>query len=436
MDFNRMRLVAKREWLTRLRQRSFQITTVVQVLFVAIGASVPTIVALFSDDDGAMTDVLIVDETGANIADRLAPYIVPGDSAGFAGGGDTIELIGTELTAAEVVTQIDEGTVDAALIVSRSDNGDLSFTYVSDAGDSDSIAQQLYAGAAGISFEDRLERSGVDQAEFEEAAAAPAFTIDGLGEAGEADSTGVNGAEVAVAYFFTILMFMTIMLYGTWVATGVVEEKSSRIMEIMINAATPRDLLAGKVLGIGLAGLTQLLPMLMTGGVLFALQKPIAETLGADTSALPNIDFGAISVGAIGWFMVYFLLGFTLYAAMYAALGSLVSRQEEVNQAVSPMMTVMFVGYFAAFFTMWSPDSLLARVLSIFPLTAPFVMISRVIVSTPPAWEMALSVLLLAGVLVAALLFAARVYRIGVLQYGQKPSWKALFGKTLEQTAR
>jgi ABC-2 type transport system permease protein len=141
-------------------------------------------------------------------------------------------------------------------------------------------------------------------------------------------------------------------------------------------------------------------------------------------------------VTSIGWFLVYFLLGFTLYAAMYAALGSLVSRQEEVNQAVSPMMTVMFVGYFAAFFTMWMPDSVLSRVLSIFPLTAPFVMISRVIVGDPPAWEMALSVILLVITMILAILFAGRVYRIGVLLYGQKPSLKAVFSRDLAQTSR
>jgi len=207
-------------------------------------------------------------------------------------------------------------------------------------------------------------------------------------------------------------------------------------MEIMVNAATPRDLLAGKVIGIGAAGLTQLLPMLLAGGIVFGLQKPIARAIGGDTGSLPDVDFGAVSVTAVGWFLVYFLLGFTLYAALYAALGSLVSRQEEVNQAVSPMMTVMMLGYFSAFFTMWAPDALFSQVLSIFPLTAPFVMISRVIVGDPPAWEMALSVGLLLVSVVVAILFAARVYRIGVLWYGQKPSWKAIFSRSLEQAAR
>ncbi len=100
------------------------------------------------------------------------------------------------------------------------------------------------------------------------------------------------------------------------------------------------------------------------------------------------------------------------------------------------MMTVMFVGYFAAFFTMYAPESMLSRVLSIFPLTSPFVMISRVIVGDPPAWEMALSVGLLAVTLVVAVLLAARMYRIGVLLYGQKPSLRAVFSRDLAHTAR
>ena len=108
----------------------------------------------------------------------------------------------------------------------------------------------------------------------------------------------------------------------------------------------PRDLLAGKVIGIGAAGLTQLLPMLLAGGLVFGLQKPIARAIGVDTSSLPDLDFGAVSMSSIGWFLVYFLLGSRSYAALYAALGSLVSRQEEVNQAISPMMTVMFARLF------------------------------------------------------------------------------------------
>ncbi len=432
-DLSRIRLIVRREWLTRLRQRSFQITTIVQVLFVVVAGCLPAVISRFAGDDGPSTStVLIVDDADAGIASRLEPYLASatGDSS------DTIALLPYAGTAEEARAAVDNGDADATLLVSRDPSGELVFEYVNESGETDATAQLIYAGVASITIEDRLSASGVDQAEFQAAMAPPSFTIDATSTETADEDDGINGAKIALAYFFTILMFMAIMLYGTWVAQGVVEEKSSRIMEIMVNAATPRDLLAGKVIGIGAAGLTQLLPMLLAGGIVFGLQKTIAKAIGADTDALPDIDFGAVSVSAVGWFLVYFLLGFTLYAALYAALGSLVSRQEEVNQAVSPMMTVMMLGYFSAFFTMWAPDALYSRLLSIFPLTAPFVMISRVIVGDPPAWELALSVLLLAISVVVAILFAARVYRIGVLWYGQKPSWKAIFSRGLEQAAR
>jgi ABC-2 type transport system permease protein len=432
LDFRRVWLVARREWWTRLRQRSFIITTIAQILFVAIAGSLPVIIAAFSDGPST-SQVVILDQADAGVVERLAPYVTTPEDAD---DGDVVELVPSDLTVDEARNQVDAGDVDAALVVSRSQEGDLSFTYINPDGESNSLAQQVFAGAAAITLEDRLAQSGIDQEAFDLATAPPVFTFESpnLEAAGEDDE--ISGLEVALSYFFTIIMFMAIMLYGTWVAQGVVEEKSSRIMEIMINAATPRDLLAGKVIGIGAAGLTQLLPMLLTGGLLFGLQKPIARLFDIDTSSLPDFDFSGVSFVAVGWFLVYFLLGFTLFAAMYAGLGSLVSRQEEVNQAISPMMTVMFVGYFGAFFTMWIPDSIWARVLSIFPLTSPFVMVSRVIVGDPPAWEMALSVGLLAVTMLVAILVAARLYRIGVLLYGQKPSWKALFGRKLSGTAR
>lgn len=434
MDFERIKLVARREWWTRLRQRSFQITTIVQILFVVAGACLPVIVAGFDDDTGPGTaTVLVLDEADADMAARLEPYVAGG---GAGTGDDTITLEQSTLTADDARARVEAGDVDGALLVTRDGSGQLAFTFVNQSGGSTTTSQRIYAGVSSVALEDRLEQSGIDQAVFQQAVIPPAFSVEGTSAATTGGAAETGGVEIALAYFFTIVMFMAIMLYGTWVAQGVVEEKSSRIMEIMINAATPRDLLAGKVLGIGAAGLTQLLPMLLAGGLVFTLQKPIARALDIDTALLPDVDFGAVSIAVVGWFLVYFLLGFILYAAMYAALGSLVSRQEEVNQAVSPMMTVMFVGYFAAFFTMYAPESMLSRVLSIFPLTSPFVMISRVIVGDPPAWEMALSVGLLAVTLVAAVLVAARMYRIGVLLYGQKPSLKAVFSRGLAQTAR
>ncbi len=444
-DFNRIRLIAMREWTTRLRQRTFQITTIVQILFILIGASVPTIAAVFfRDDDGDdAATIFVLDQANASIVDRLAPYLATngvdgavGSAGGFP-GQSAVQLRAASGTAKELRAQVDEGDADGALVVTRNEAQDLAFTFVNEDGTSDMEAQRIFSGASAITLEDRLQRSGLDQQQSRSAIAPPAFTVEAARPQDGDDGDGaITGARYAIGLVFTVLMFMAIMLYGTWVAQGVVEEKSSRIMEIMINAATPRDLLAGKVLGIGMAGLTQLLPMLLVGGLVFALQERIIRTLGGDVAPVADIDFGGLTAAGLGWFMIYFLLGFTLYASMYAALGSLVSRQEEVNQAISPMMTVMFVGYFAAIFSLNAPDNPVSKVLSIFPLTSPFVMISRTIIGNAEAWEIAASLGLLVLTVVLAILFAGRVYRVGVLMYGQKPSWKAVFNAGTQQAAR
>jgi len=437
-DLNRVRLVAMREWTTRLRQRTFQVTTIVQILFILIGASLPTIGAVFFSDDGdAAPTIVVLDQANASIVDRLAPYLFTDGSADAVSEDAAVKAQATSGTVEELRAQVNEGDVDGALIVTRNEVQDLTFTFVNADGTSDAGAQRIFAAASAITLEDRLHQNGLDQRQAQSVVAPPSFTIE---SAQPEDATGdddtVTGAKYAIGLVFTVLMFMAIMLYGTWVAQGVVEEKSSRIMEIMINAATPRDLLAGKVLGIGMAGLTQLLPMLLVGGLVFALQERIIQALGGDLDAVADIDFGGLTTAGLGWFLLYFLLGFVLYASMYAALGSLVSRQEEVNQAISPMMSVMFVGYFAAIFSLNAPDNPVAKVLSIFPLTSPFVMISRTIVGNAEAWEITASLALLALTVVLAILFAGRVYRVGVLMYGQKPSWKAVLNAGTQQAAR
>ena len=436
LNLHRVRLVARREWLTRLRQRSFQITTALQILFVVALAFLPTIagVIMGDEDTGGATTLLVVDEADAGIAARLEPYLA-GEHAGL----EPIDIQASAGTADAARGQVEDGTADAALIVTRDDGGQLGFSYLNGDGESDATAQRVYAAAATLAMEDRLARSGVPVETVRQALAPSPFEVAGADASAvtDAQDNQPTSAEYVISYFATLLMFMAIVLYGTWIAQGVVEEKSSRIMEIMINAATPRELLAGKVLGIGMAALTQLIPMLLAGGIAFALQGRIAGSLGVTNESILDIDFGALTAQAVGTFLVYFLLGFILYGSLYAGIGSLVSRQEEVNQAVAPMMTVVMLGYFGAFYTLSQPDTIVARALTIVPLTAPFTAVPRILLGEPAAWEVALSVGLLLLTALVAVLIAARLYRIGVLMYGQRPSWRSLLrAGGLQQVAR
>jgi ABC-2 type transport system permease protein len=167
--------------------------------------------------------------------------------------------------------------------------------------------------------------------------------------------------------------------------------------------------------------------MLLAGGLVFALQPAIADMIGVDVMRVLDVDFGALSMRVFGWFLVYFLLGFALYGALYAGVGSLVSRQEEVSQATAPMTTVLMIGYFLTFVALGMPDSTLAVVMNLVPLTAPFVGMPRVVMADAPLGESLLSVALLGVAAAGALWLAGRLYRVGVLMYGQRPSWRRVF---------
>lgn len=426
-DWSRIRLIVKRELTTRFKQRSYRVTLVIQLLVAALAALAPIGIAWFSDGDTSSTDnaaVIVVDEADAGIAPRLESALAEVDDALPA-----IEVRTDVSTADDARAQVEDGDTGYAVIVTGAAEGELAYELVSEDGGTNSVeAQRILGAVTTFSVEHMAEQRGLTAEEAQRLVAPPEIRIQDV--SGEEGSGGIedmlstaSGAEYAIAYVGAILIYMAIILYGTWVATGVAEEKGSRIMEIMVNAATPRDLMAGKVIGIMLAGLAQLLPMVLVAGTLFALQPRIADAVGVELTAGLDIDFAAISVKAAAAFLAYFLLGFILYGGFYAGIGSMVSRQEEVNQAVSPMMTLVVISFFGAIVALSIPDALFTKVLFIVPISSPFVALPRILLGTPSAGEIALSLGLLALAAVGAMWLAARFYRTGVLMYGQRPSW-------------
>jgi ABC-2 type transport system permease protein len=227
----------------------------------------------------------------------------------------------------------------------------------------------------------------------------------------------------------TILIFMMVIMYGNWVAMSVVEEKSSRVMEVILNAATPFQLLSGKVLGVGAVALAQYAAIIVAGGVALVAQGPVASfvlgTGSSDVSLPAGLTFGMLVL-----LVVYGVLGFLLYAVLYAAAGSLVSRTEDVNAAVMPLTLVSTGGYLVA---VYAATGLLdirgdwMTVLSQIPFLSPFMMLSRVTAGGAAVWEIPLSIAILVVSIVAALWIAARIYAAGVLLYGQRPGVRALW---------
>lgn len=424
-DWKRIQLIAGREIRTRMAMNSFKWSLVIQVVIVALIAMSPVFIAKFTgDDDGPTVRTVAV----VNTSDVDA---VAGLDAGLqllaADSNTTWELaeVDSEEAARE---QLENDDVDAVVLVAP-EGEELDFTILTESGDpQSSTAQTLISAASSLSVAHSIEQSGLSQSEVSEVFAAPALQITQADpEAGSEDEGIGDIVNFVIAYASTIIIFIFVVMYGQWIAQGVVEEKASRIMEIMVNAATPRDLLAGKVIGIMITALMQFIPIVLTAGIIASLQKQIGSLFGVPEDQLFDIDLGAIAWSSMGWFLLYFILGFLLFGALYAGIGSLVSRQEEVGTAIAPMMTVMMIGYFAALLSMNDPDGTIARIAYLFPGTSVFVAMLRLVTGNPEPWEIAVSIGGLLIAIVLALLLAARLYRVGVLMYGQAPKLTEMF---------
>jgi ABC-2 type transport system permease protein len=429
IDFSRVWLIARREWFQKIRQRPFVIATAVQLVVVlALILAPPVITKVFGDSGGASADTVAVrnESDRQGIVDDLNGWVT---SAGL---GEQVRFEAAD-AGAEPAKLLDVDA-DGVLTVTRADDGSLAFAYANQDGEQNQTALLTQAAVGEVALQDNLTRLGISAEDARQVRAVPQMSITGT-DANAADDTE-QGFRYGVAYVSALVMYMAVMVYGLWVAQGVVEEKSSRIMEIMINAARPTELMFGKIVGIGLAGLTQLLPVLLVAGIGLFSQERLADALGVEGGNFAGIDFGALSVELVGFFLLYFLLGFLLYAALYAGIGSLVSRQEDVSTATTPMTFAVVIGFFAAIYTLGAPDSLVARVVSIIPLTSPMTMVPRVLLGDPQPWEIGLSVVLLVVAVWLAGLLAARIYRMGVLMYGQRPSLKVIFKRDMITAAR
>ncbi len=213
-------------------------------------------------------------------------------------------------------------------------------------------------------------------------------------------------AETLVAYAASILLLMSLAVYGQWVVSGVVEEKANRVVEVILATTRPRDLLAGKVIGIGLVGLAQL--ALVAGLAAILLAAGVFDAPAA---------LGASLALVIPWFV----LGYALYAVAYAAAGALASRQQNADTAGQPVTYMLLAAYFAGYLAVsTSMDGPLANALTVFPLTAPLVLPARSALVGVPLWQHALAVLLVLATLVALVRLAGRIYAHGLLHAGPR----------------
>lgn len=375
-------LVARRELTERARSRAFQIGTAIQLIAIVV-------VLVIASVTGGGDDT----KTVALVGPASQPYAQPLRASGPALDA-TVETRSYPDRAA-AARAVEDGDADAALVDGRE-------VLVEDDPD-DTLAAAIEATRRQLALRDALVRAGVPQEQLQAALDPAPLPVRVLEPQNEDRSTRQGIAFVAV-----LLLYLAIFTYGLWVAGGIVEEKSSRVIEVVLSAIRPRELLFGKIVGLGALGLVQ-----------FALVIAVG-LIGA--SVVGSVDLPHVTAGWVAIVALWFLLGYALYATVYAVAGALVSRQEDLQSSTGALNMVVIASYLLSFFALQDPDGTLMTVVSFLPPSAPMGMPARWLVSDVPLWQLIVSVLLTLLTTVATLRLASTVYARAALRIGPKLS--------------
>ncbi|HLX58702.1 MAG TPA: ABC transporter permease [Ktedonobacteraceae bacterium] len=427
-----IRLIIGREYKNRVTQRSFIITSVILLVLVFLAAFIPTIGQLIKagpTSPTSQTHIVVVNDAGsvAGLTDtQLAATIgttLNGTTGTQTAGPPAFALSFSPSHAlADLQQQVKSGQLDILLVLDRAPNQDMRFTYyTTNSSTNDPNLSTVQALTQELIFLDTAHRLGLTSQETQHLGAAPDLIVVQTQHSQATRSQSESAAGFVLAFAGVILIFISIQIYAGIVATGVAEEKSSRMMELLLNAATPFQLLAGKIVGIGAACLTQMGCLVVVGIGALLLQTPLQSALFGTHAGSFSQYLTGVSIPFYLLFLLYFLLAFFLYATIYAGLASLVKRQEEVQSVIMLPILLLSSGYVLFFFVVATPDATVTKVLSYLPFWTPILMLMRLALDTVAWWEIVVTVALMLLTILACVWFAARLYRYGVLMYGQRP---------------
>jgi len=410
-------MLIKREYLERVRSRSFVIFTLLMPAFMAGSVLIPEKVEQMNS--GGEKRIVVV----ANNP-QLATAVGRELSASKARTDLSMEAAEFKPTVYALQVDTDTSDAEADRLRQRVSDGQIAgFVWLSDSALQDHIITYSTREAAdfGQSVElrnavrtaitkQRLSEKGMNGPEIDIMLTPIKFQTVRIEKGREATS----GTTVFfTAFAMVMLLYSVVLIYGIAVMRSVIEEKSTRIMEVLLSAVTPKQLLAGKILGVGAVGLTQIL-IWVTFAILFSVPGLLAAK-----SFLGEVH---IPVGGMIAFAIFFLLGYLLYSSMYAAIGSMVNTDHEAQQMQWPAMIPLVLGVILMNSVIQHPNSQFAFWLSIFPFFAPILMLVRILVAQPPLWQIVLCIAIMVATVYGLLALASRIYRVGILMYGKRPT--------------
>ncbi|MFT5754744.1 MAG: ABC-2 type transport system permease protein [Flavobacterium sp.] len=423
-------LIIKREFIAKVRNKSFIVMTFLSpLLFVGIAVFVGFLASM---DKGEATQIAIHDEAGMfknKFKNDKNTHYIDISFMPFQTAKDTAINNYDGLLYIPKVDSIQQLAKKVEFISEDSP----SIEFISDV---EHIVDSTLTS-------DKLKILGFDSKKIEEAKVNSDLKLSKF--SGEETVKGINEIKLIIGGVFGYLIMMFIVIYGNFVMRSVIEEKTNRIIEIIISSVKPFQLMMGKIIGNSLAGILQFLIWAIVGGILFFI---LSYVLGMQMGASSPTDVAAnaeVSSFAANFplyinelkslpiatllisFIIYFIGGYFLYSSFYAAIGAAVDSETDSQQFLLPIILPLVLGVYIGFFTVLNdPHGTIATVFSIFPLTSPIVMLMRIPFGVP-LWQILLSMVILFATFIFVVWFAAKIYRVGILMYGKKPTWKELY---------
>jgi len=401
---NKFFIVLWHTYISKVKTKSFIISTAVMLVLILGLTNITKIIDMF--DEEAVDTVGVVDESGQ--------YYTP-----FA---EQLKTLGSDLEVKQLDKESDGEKQVAAedligyLIIESDSEGIPSATYHADTISDEIINSQLQAALSNIKSGIIAQKLNITEqiASLYEPASFETVAIAENAKTAEE----LNQAR-GIVYIMLFVIYFAVIMYASMIATEVAGEKTSRVMEILISSVSPVQHMFGKILGVALVSLTQLLLFLVVGYT--SIKDNLADMQDGFFSYL---GFGETALSTIVYAIIFTLLGYFLYATLAAFLGSLVSRVEEVNTMITPMTLLVVAGFMLAMFGLNNPEAGFVKVTSFIPFFTPMIMFLRIGMLDVPTWEIALGLGILIGTIVVLAYFGAKVYRGGVLMYGKAPSFK------------
>lgn len=424
--------IIRREYLERVTKKSFWISTIILPVFMLGSLFLPAVFSTMSLQKSFRIAVIDLsgktfDQFQSNLREKKATG--KEHPAGKEEGGKfDLEKIDPGLDLQKTLSGLKEEIAakkwEGCLLIAKDIDQPDSFQYFGRNVSNITVLRSLGDALDPIVVADRLARNNVTVPpdkirEWIRGADLVTFQVE---EGGTSKKSGFTAA-VFITFAFVLILYIALIIYGVANLRGVLEEKTSRIMEVLLATFTPRQIMTGKLVGIGLVGLTQMLIYAVSGGFLFLYSALNAAAVAP--GFLQSIQ--SINPMCLVYFVIFFVLGYFIFSAMFLAVGSLCSTEEDAQNMQTPVIFLLVIPMVSTMFFIQNPDSTVAMVISMIPVFTPMVMLMRILVLTPPLWQILLSIGLCLAFLYFQLWALGKIFRIGILMYGKHPTFKEVW---------